>query len=374
MNKNQVKRNSKLLQKQSQSQKVVVNVNQPARRRQTKRRQPSQQQQQQQRPLVIPQVVPIPYPMMQQQQGFNQPRVAIPTTNQTFENNFKNLSEKVNDLSQRFSTYGESFMNVLKSGNDKIPSDATTVKMEDVTSPPTVQLPKETPSPIVYLAGSIKLNSPDDEEPNVRFKQPSRANNTSKSPPPVQGVKDLINYKSATITKEDESRVVSYPDPFKLFTSPKLYIDNAFSRPDLSTQDTNKIFNKPFMIEDKKPIEVKQENVEVEPLQEEIVQPSVDKEKTKRKVGKTCPICDEHFADFSKLSQHATHHIDKTNTVKKGALEKRAVEKGAEEGKKKEYPYGGVIKKYEQFHPDDVESVITPLKRPYTKQTKEVVV
>ena len=370
MKKNQVKRNSKLLQKQSQSQKVVVNVNQPARRRQTKRRQPSQQQQQQQqqRPLVIPQVVPIPYPMMQQQQGFNQPRVAIPTTNQTFENNFKNLSDKVNDLSQRFSTYGESFMNVLKSGNDKIPSDATTVKLEDVTSP-TVQLPKEIPSPLVYPEGSIKINYADDEEPNVRFKQPSRINNIAKSPPPVQGMKDLINYKSATITKEDESRVVSYPDPFKLFTSPKLYNDNTFSRPDLSTQDTNKIFNKPFMIEDKKPIEVKpvevkQENVEVEPLQEEIVQPSVDKEKTTRKVGKTCPICNEHFKDYGKLSQHATHHIDKTNTV----------EKGAKNGNFHDVPYGGVTKKYEQFHPDDVETLIKPLKRTYTKQTKEVVV
>lgn len=374
MKKNQVKRNSKLLQKQSQSQKVVVNVNQPPRRRQTKRRQPSQQQQQQQqRPLVIPQVVPIPYPMMQQQQGFNQPRVAIPTTNQTFENNFKNLNEKMNNLTERFNTYGESFMNVLKSGNDKIPSDATTVKMEDVTSPPTVQLPKETPSPIVYPEGSIKINYADDEEPNVRFKQPSRTNNVAKSPPPpLQGVKDLINYKTATIKKEDETRVVSYPDPFRLFTSPKLYIDNTFSRPDLSTQDTNKIFNKPFMIEDKKPVEVKP--VEVEPLQEEIVQPSVDKEETKRKGGKTCPICGEHFENFTKLSQHAIHHIDKTNTVEKGALEKRAVEKGAEEGKIKKFPYGGVTKKYEQFHPDDVESVITPLKRPYTKQTKEVVV
>ncbi len=129
-----------------------------------------------------------------------------------------------------------------------------------------------------------------------------------------------------------------------------------------------------MMIEDKKPIEIKQEkveveplqqeNVEVEPLQEEIVQPSVDKEETKRKGGKTCPICGEHFVDFGKLSQHATHHIDKTNTVKIGS----------KKGEIKDYIYGGVIKKYEQFHPDDVESLIAPLKRPYTKRTKEVVV
>lgn len=152
----------KTILKQKQTQKVVVNINQPVRRRrQPKRRQTKQQQQQQQQIINRPQVIPIPYPIIQPPQTpFNRPSVDIPSQNQKFETNFKNLSDQVNNLSNRFNSYGDAFINFMKSSNDVIPSDSLKVKMEEATPP----MDKPTPplEPIIYPKESIKVTTNDD--------------------------------------------------------------------------------------------------------------------------------------------------------------------------------------------------------------------
>lgn len=82
---------------QSQSQNIVVNINKSTRQRNPTKTQTNQRS-------SAPQVITIPYPVMQQQtpQQFNRPSIAIPS--QSFESNFKNLSEQINNLSNRFNT------------------------------------------------------------------------------------------------------------------------------------------------------------------------------------------------------------------------------------------------------------------------------
>lgn len=376
MKKNQVKRNpirryplkrqNGEKQSQSQSQNVVVNVNQPPRRQPPRRRQPSQQQVAQRGP----QIIPIPYPIMQQptfnnNQGFNQPKVAIPTTNQTFENNFKNLSDKVNDLSQRFSTYGESFMNVLKSANDKIPAEATQVKMEEYTPP--VQLPKQdTPaSPIVYPEGSIKINS-NDVSPSIRV-----PNQT----PTIQGIRDLLsnttgNNKTVTIMKPNDDgtasvRKVTYPEPRSLFASPQLRIENVFTRPKVVT-DNNTIFNNPnpnqLLIENAPPTtadtkfeeqqKVNEENI----IKDEVVESSTNEEakKTSNKLV-TCPLCGE---------QHGNNHIS-------AHLKSKHLDNSLQTGQKgtKTVKYRGLTSVYDTHPPEIINDAIDSI-RTYKKQPK----
>lgn len=353
MKKNQLKRNSKLQQKQSQSQKVVVNVNQPARRRQTRRRQPSQQQVAQRGP----QIIPIPYPIMQQptfnnNQGFSQPKVAIP--NQTFETNYKNLSEQISNLSQRFNTYGDAFTTLMKSSNDKIPDEAVKVKMEEYTPP--VQLPKGTSSPILYPEGSIKLNM-NDESPTIRV-----PNQT----PVVQGIKDLITSKTTTIMrpKEDgtvEIRKILYPEPRSLFTSPKLQVSDAFTRPKVHV-DNKTIFNQPkpeqLLIENgpstpdgqfEEQLKVKDENL----IKDEVSKPYTNYNIVNEIGYRVCPICAERHTTSHIYSHLRDKHLDPLN----GESDKKVT-------------YGGITTIYKRLPTETINEIIESIKT-YNKKSNE---
>ena len=222
MPRKQVKRAQK--QKQRQSQRVVVNIDNS---RKTVRRNPdARQPQQRQKTQVVPQIVPIPNPMMQQPQypvpprppqpQFNTPVVNVP--NQAFETNFRNLTEQVSNLSNRFNEYGQAFMNLMK---EDVPKEATKVTMEEYV--PEVKLPATPASPIIYSEGTYTVTTP-----KQTVNEPSDA---------------------LTIRVPNQTPIIRGT----LFNSPMLNLDNSqFTRPKVITVSSS-IFQKPLLIEEVKP-------------------------------------------------------------------------------------------------------------------------
>jgi hypothetical protein len=251
------------------------------------------------------------------QQPFNRPNVGIPT--QTFETNFKNLSDQVNNLSNRFNTYGDALLNRL---NDVKRSE------QSVTSTPVE-------SPIVYPESAIDVEYSKEKEMPVR---------TPKTPV-VQGVKDLINrtvkvYPSGgdgtPIVKQISFKDPPYNDKFdseisnrSLFVSPTLNMDSRqFNKPKvvIPEADNNPVFNKPQLIEAiekfnekyEKPIEPPTEkfNKEIKAEDEEAVEEVVQKvdknepKKAKQNYSSICPLCNEGISHSGNLRRHIenNHH------------------------------------------------------------------
>lgn len=285
--KNTIKKNN-TKQKQSQRQSVVVNINQPSRRRQQKSNSNSSQQR-----SSAPQVITIPYPVMQQQtpQQFNRPSIAIPS--QSFESNFKNLSDQINNLSNRFNTQTMVTPSVV---TQPLPQKA---ENRPVTTPSTV--------PIVYPENAIDIEYSREKEIPVR----------APKTPVVQGVKDLIQ-KSLKVypsgTKNDEYRIITYPavnnSKFddnvakSLFTSPSLNVDSRqFNKPKVVIPEINNnpVFNQPNLIVNEPPSE--QFNEEL--IQEDEAIILNDNKK------KTCPFCKDGIDHKNNFKRHIlTNHYD----------------------------------------------------------------
>ena len=289
---------------QSQSQNIVVNINKSTRQRNPTKTQTNQRS-------SAPQVITIPYPVMQQQtpQQFNRPSIAIPS--QSFESNFKNLSEQINNLSNRFNTQTMVTPSVV---TQPLPQKA---ENRPVTTPSTV--------PIVYPENAIDIEYSRDKEIPVR----------APKTPVVQGVKDLIQ-KSLKVypsgTKNDEYRIITYPavnnSKFddnvakSLFTSPSLNVDSRqFNKPKVVIPEINNnpVFNQPNFIVNEPPSE--QFNEEL--IQEDEAIILNDNKK------KTCPFCKDGIDHKNNFKRHIlTNHYDsnlqsgETGTIYNSTLRK----------------------------------------------------
>ena len=221
-------------QKQKQSQRVVVNIDNSKRTTRRVSNQPPQPRQ--------PQIIPIPYPIMQQpqvipQQQFNRPAPQVPqaNNNQVFENNFNRLNERLNNLAENFNNHAQNIMGRL---NAQQP--AQTPVQTPPETPPTVELPRpqeRRPEKVIVL----------DEESTPQIRQPNQT-------PIIQGTRDLISTaKSAKIfspTNDGVPYEVKYNVeqsinnlPKTLFTSPTVSMNpNGFNRPKV-VHSTGKEFN-----------------------------------------------------------------------------------------------------------------------------------
>lgn len=255
---------------QQQTQNVIVNVPNPTRRA------PVRRSQSQQQPARAPQIIPIPYPIIQPQLTApplpRQPQpqaqairaqapapVPVPIAEQiptptptptpitipiyippenvkpsnfdnngwvpnlekpnpVFENHFKDLNKKIDDISENFNTYGKAFWNKLNK-------------------------PQPAPAPDV----TIKMDIPDTPEPSVRV-----PNQT----PIVRGVKDLID-RGGTVYRDGEpstnfkidenDNVIPLANPKTLFRSPTLNMNpNQFNKPKVLTYNSD-VFNRPTL-------------------------------------------------------------------------------------------------------------------------------
>lgn len=216
--------------KQQQSQGVSVIIDNS--RRTTRRTNPNPQPRQ-------PQIIPIPYPIMQQQpiqqQQFNRPVPQVPqaNNNQVFENNFNRLNERLNNLAENFNNHAQNIMGRLNAQQQpQTPQTPAT--------PPTVELPKpqeRRPEKVIVL----------DDEPTPQVRQPNQT-------PIIQGTRDLISTaKSAKIFSPVNDGIpyevnmkVELP-PSRLFLSPNVNMNpNGFNKPK-QVHTTGKEFNQPIL-------------------------------------------------------------------------------------------------------------------------------
>jgi hypothetical protein len=113
---------------------VVVNIDNS---RKTIRKKSDGTQQQQPQKQSAPQVIPIPYPVMQQvspylQPNFNNARVPNPNNpNPVFENHLRDLNGKINNLTDQFNTYGKTIMEKLNSSGPHAPVHSSTPMSPD---------------------------------------------------------------------------------------------------------------------------------------------------------------------------------------------------------------------------------------------------
>ena len=293
-------------QKQKQSQRVVVNIDNSKRTTRRVSNQPPQPRQ--------PQIIPIPYPIMQQPQVIQQPQFNRPVpqvpqanNNQVFENNFNRLNERLNNLSETFNTHAQNIMGRL---NAQPPQTPVQTPPE---TPPTVELPRpqeRRPEKIIVL----------DEEPTPQIRQPNQT-------PIIQGTRDLItSAKSAKIFSPanegipyevkfnmDQQSISNLPKT--LFTSPTVSMNpNGFNRPkqihttgqEFNNQrplliknepepTANEQFNKQLEEADKKDIV----EAEEEPV---IIKDSKNNDDEKNKIK--CPLCDDLFANTGNVTKH----------------------------------------------------------------------
>ncbi len=289
-------------QKQKQSQRVVVNIDNSKRTTRRVSNQPPQTRQ--------PQIIPIPYPIMQQPQviqqpQFNRPAPQVPqaNNNQVFENNFNRLNERLNNLSETFNTHAQNIMGRLNTQPTQTPVQTPP------ETPPTVELPRpqeRRPEKIIVL----------DEEPTPQIRQPNQT-------PIIQGTRDLIaSAKSAKIFSPsnegipyevkfnmDQQSLSNLPKT--LFTSPTVSMNpNGFNRPKV-VHSTGKEFNQPTLLIKNEPeptpagkFEEELENVEAQ----EIVNEPVENNRTK---AFECPICDKVEIGISNANRHLrTMHMD----------------------------------------------------------------
>lgn len=240
MTKKPVKRTQKQKQKQRQTQRVVVNIDNS---RKTVRRQTNGQQQSSQ--SRGPQIIPIPYPIMQPQlntpaqPGFARPSVAIP--NQTFETNFKNINDQINNLSERFNTYGKAFM-------DKI--------SEAKPTPPPAPAPEPSPQGNDFTMYMDLPDTPPATKPAPTTESKAPSVRVPNQTPIVRGVKDLID-RGGTVYRDGEpstnfkidenDNVIPLANPKTLFRSPTLNMNpNQFNKPKVLTYNSD-VFNRPTL-------------------------------------------------------------------------------------------------------------------------------
>lgn len=263
-------------QKQKQSQRVVVNIDNS--RKTVRRNNPNPPQPRQ------PQIIPIPYPIMQQpplqqqQQQFNRPAPQA-NNNQVFENNFNRLNERINNLAENFNNHAQ---NIIGRLNAQPPANPQTPQTPE--SPPEVQLPRTQERRTEKV---IVLN--DDEITPPVIRQPNQA-------PIIQGTRDLITSAKKVKIFSPQNDGIPYeinlqqPPSRALFLSPSVNMNaNEFNKPK-TIHSTGKEFNQPVLQLEFKPeppkIPNEQFNQQLEETdKKDIVEAEEPKKKSKYNIG-----------------------------------------------------------------------------------------